>query len=508
MEFTLLHKTYDGSQTEMKVCLACVLSSTQDRVDMTLTNTNDMFFLYEVTIGADDFRTVCTTFSYDFLHISTLPSLLNSDILPSLSSTPSAASVGTDICILETDAQMETAILQFLTVRPSLRVPFFSVQLRKGSDRSIARNISIVATQLEARLNNEISSFQLRISKVEGEKSALETKLALAESSARQLEVQIQEVVSNYEARLAELQHEKLATLEAKASVETKLADALTELSTAKTNSAMHISHMNISDDELQKANLRINELETLLQAREKHYSEEVNRLKDEVTRLTSLLDNQFHTVGNRDTNYTATSSSISFTTPMDSINKHDSHTSTLTSVSTNSVQHTPLKSVALRDTMQEEKIPANMPLVKFSKDDDLTESSLSTNQTSISRARSANARNILAKYGINSTYNINNTQSHASIPPKPTSINSLPVMQRLKQLELQAQAEQYSKAANKVTVGNSNDLSSNLISERVAKYRVPSLATSTASSTTSSAYSQVSFRDQGIRLPGTHIPL
>lgn len=505
MEFTLLHKAYDGSQTEMKVCLACVLSSTQDRVDLTLTNANDMFFLYEVSMGSDDFRTVCTTFSYDFLHISSLPSLLTSDILPTLSSTPSVASVGTDICILETDAQMETAVLQFLTVRPSLRVPFFSVQLRKGSDRSIARNISTVAAQLEARLNTELSAFQLRMGRVESEKSALEAKLALAESSTRQLEVQMQDMASGYEARLAELQREKLAILEAKASVETKLADVLTELSAAKTNSAMHMSHMNISDEELQRATTRVNELETLLQSREQQYSEENNRLRNEIERLTNLLDNQFRGAGGRDLNHIMAPSSTSLPTPMDSINKSDSHTSIVTGASTNSVQHTPLKSTGLRDGKQEERTQAGAPSVRFLKDDDLTESSLSTNQTSISRARSTNARNILAKYGINSTYNTYGTQSNTSIPPKPASINSLPVMQRLKQLELQAQVEQYGGTSNKAAVGNLDGLPSNLISERVAKYRVPSLATS---STASSTYLQVSFQDRGIRLPETHTPL
>ncbi|KAE8301930.1 hypothetical protein GL50803_0014877 [Giardia duodenalis] len=497
MEFTLLHKTFDGSQAEMKVCLSCVLSSTQDRVDMTLTNSNDMFFLYEVSMGAEDFRTVCTTFSYDFLHISSLPSLLNSDILPTLSSTPSAASVGTDICILETDAQMETAVLQFLTVRPSLRVPFFSVQLRKGSDRSIARNISTVAAQLEARLNTELSTFQLRIGRVESEKATLESKLALAESSTRQLEARMQELASNYEAQLAELQREKLATLEAKASVETKLADVLAELSAAKTNSAMHMSHMNISEEELQKANARIAELETLLQSREQQYSEEIGRLRGELDRVTNLLDNQIRTTGSRDLNTGIRPSSTMLTASVDSGNGSDSHGSLLSGVSTNSIQYTPLK--------QEDRPQPGMPSVRFSKDDDLTESSLSTNQTTISRARSTNARNILAKYGINSTYSTYGTQSNASIPPKPASINNLPIMHRLKQLELQAQAKQYGGTPNRVTVGNSDDLSTNLISDRIAKYTVPSLATS---STSSSTYSQVSFQDRGIRLPGTQTPL
>lgn len=505
MEFTLLHKTFDGSQTEMKVCLSCVLSSTQDRVDLTLTNSNDMFFLYEVSMGAEDFRTVCTTFSYDFLHISSLPNLLNSDILPTLSSTPSAASVGTDICILETDAQMETAVLQFLTVRPSLRVPFFSVQLRKGSDRSIARNISTVAAQLEARLNTELSTFQLRIGRVESEKAALESKLILAESSTRQLEVRMQEMASNYESQLAELQREKLATLEAKASVETKLADVLTELSAAKTNSAMHISHMNISDEELQKANARLVELETLLQSREQQYSEEIARLRGEIDRLTSLLDNQFRATGSRGLNTEMGPSSTVLTTSIDPGNRSDSHTSLLSGASTNSIQHTPFKFAGLKEDKQEDRPQSGMPSVRFSKDDDLTESSLSTNQTTISRARSTNARNILAKYGINSTYSTYGTQSNASIPPKPASINNLPIMHRLKQLELQAQANQYGGVSNKIAVGNSDDLSTNPISDRIAKYTVPSLITSSASSST---YSQASSQDRGIRLPGTQTPL
>lgn len=487
----------------MKVCLSCVLSGAQDRVDLTLTNSSDMFFLYEVSMGADDFRTVCTTFSYDFLHISSLPSLLNSDILPTLSSTPSAASVGTDICILETDAQMETAVLQFLTVRPSLRVPFFSVQLRKGSDRSIARNISAVAAQLETRLNTELSTFQLRLGRAESEKAALESKLAFAESSARQLEARIQDMTSSYETRLAELQREKLATLDAKASVETKLADALTELSAAKTTSAVHMSHMNVSDEELQKANTRIVELEALLQSREKQYSEEISRLRGEIERLTGLLDNQFHDLGSRDINHNMRPSSISKVS-IDSTIRSDSHSSSLAGASTNSIQHTPFRSTGLRAGKQEDRQQSAAPSVRFSKDDDLTESSLSTNQTTISRARSTNARNILAKYGINSTYSTYGTQSNASIPPKPSSINSLPVMQRLKQLELQAQAEQYGGVSNKITIGNSDDPSGSSISERVAKYMVPSLATSSVSSST---YSQIPLQDRGIRLPGTQAP-
>lgn len=292
-----------------------------------------------------------------------------------------------------------------------------------------------MAAQLEARLNTELSTFQLRIGRVESEKATLESKLALAESSTRQLEARMQELASNYEAQLAELQREKLATLEAKASVETKLADVLAELSAAKTNSAMHMSHMNISEEELQKANARIAELE-LLQSREQQYSEEIGRLRGELDRVTNLLDNQIRTTGSRDLNTGIRPSSTMLTASVDSGNGSDSHGSLLSGVSTNSIQYTPLK--------QEDRPQPGMPSVRFSKDDDLTESSLSTNQTTISRARSTNARNILAKYGINSTYSTYGTQSNASIPPKPASINNLPIMHRLKQLELQAQAKQY----------------------------------------------------------------
>ncbi|TNJ29096.1 hypothetical protein GMRT_12947 [Giardia muris] len=466
MNVILLHQPRDGVPCEMEATLECRVLEHGSAVELTLSSVADMFFLFEVIIGRDPNPNVFSATTFDSLHPASLPTVLAEDIVPNLSRNPERAGVGCDICLLESNAS--NATLQFMTVRPHMRVPFFKVLLQRGSDHSIARHIAAKAAALEVRLGTELNDLQARCSCLEADKAAavsqqtaLETRLTHLIQSHRETELEM-------ERRIEALRVENTTLQEVKRELERDLAGIHSQLEKQ--------SHTAGASSELLRGEItnlksRIMELEQTVARQERQLAEERLASSTEIARL------QGENSSLR-TRLTAGEATRRTATPLRSASTDISTASSASRPrSTDSGRRQTVRFVSGVSGMQ---------------DPDLTESSLDTKNTG-DRARSTNARNILAKYGI---YSRMDSQA-GSIPPKPTiptpGNTTEAVRQRLRNLELRTTAPMQSatsgaaplQAGERVTMKTANDV--------LSKYSVTSTGSSANSGTMSLSHSTLS---------------